>query len=103
MTGGPCPCSPTSSAAGGLARSTNRYEQRGCGQRSAHSTTGRGATSGNISDRPKASLRIGVAAHSAKLRPSCAIDVVEDREAARDDPGEALAVGCILPVLTHRD
>ena len=40
---------------------------------------------------------------SQTLGPLCALDIVEHRKAARNDPGEALAVGRGLPVLAHRD
>src|SRR5712671_7191155 len=61
---------------------------------------------GNTRDhrRPGRHRGIGRNAHSARLDPLSALDVVEHREAARDDPGEALAVGrSSLPVLAHRN
>ena len=60
---------------------------------------------GNTRDqrRPGRHRGIGRNAHSARLDPLSALDVVERGEAARDDPGEALAVSRYLPVLAHRD
>src|SRR3984893_9808332 len=60
---------------------------------------------GNTRDerRPGHHRGIGRNAHSARLDPLSALDVVEHREAARDDPGEARAVGRGLPVPAHRD
>src|SRR5215470_4693779 len=68
-------------------------------------TSGRGATR-HQHPRPRSPRRhwaSGTIAHSARRVPLCALDVVEDREATRDDPGEALAVGRSLPGLAHRD
>src|SRR6516165_6117987 len=52
---------------------------------------------------PRHHCASGTIVHSARRVPLCALDVVEDREATRDDPGEALAVGRSLPGLAHRD
>src|SRR6516162_1198206 len=101
------PRSPTSSAAGGLARvdQSLRAARVRAAERAQTELAGKGPRGTNTRDQrsPRHHCASGTIAHSARRVLLCALNVVEDREATRDDPGEALAVGRSLPGLAHRD